>query len=441
MANPNHQTPTDLASVIEASHPNRRWVKYIISSILLVAVAASGFFVWGRPKAKAEIGSEYHTQAIQKDTVGLTITATGNLAPINEVTVGSEISGLVLEVYVDSNDRVEKGQPLALIDTTKLENQLRSSKASLESANAAVKQAEATLKKAKSTLQRYEQLREKSGGKIPSQASMDSAIADVDVAEATLVAKQAAVQQSQAQVEINENDLSKAQIKSPTNGIVLTRSVEPGQTVAASFSAPELFLIAEDLTTMKLEVAIAEADIGRLEKGQKSTFNVDAWPERKFSATVKKVSFGSEITDNVVTYATELDVRNDDMSLRPGMTATADIYVARHENVWVVPVQALRFQPTGVDGGVPAAGAPRANEKSFIDKMVPRPPRRWNAGGGATGQDQPKRGPSRIWVLKEGQPVPMMVQLGLSDGKVTEVISDELKEGLEIILYQNPKAS
>ena len=428
-----HQTnETDLSAVIANSHPKRRWMGIVFPLIAVAIVAGGSFFIFGKPNAKADEASQFRTQALKKGDVGLTITATGNLEPTNEVTVGSEISGLVLEVYVDSNDRVVKGQELALIDTTNLENELRSSRASLDSAKASVKQAEATLKQSKATLARYEQLREKSGGKVPSQSAMDGAIADVDIAEATLVAKQAAVSQSEAQIEIKESDLSKALIKSPTNGIVLTRSVEPGQTVAASFSAPELFVIAEDLTTMKLEVAIAEADIGQLADGQKASFTVDAWPERKYGATVKKVSFGSEITDNVVTYATELDVKNEDMSLRPGMTATADIYVAQHEDVWLVPVQALRFKPTA-PGGANTAGA--NNEKTFLEKMIPRPPRRNNNGAGMVA-GAPSRAQSEIWVMSDGMPKPIQVHVGLSDGKVSEVSSDQLKAGLEVVLYQ-----
>jgi HlyD family secretion protein len=442
MAKQNEQETPDLASIIASSHPNRRWVKYLIAITILLAGIAGFFLLQRGNSSKPNAESTYQTQPLRKGNVSLSITATGNLAPTNEVTVGSEVSGLVVAVHVDSNDQVEKGQELAVIDATRIENELRSNRASLESAKAAVKQAEASLRLNRLALDRHLQLREKSENRIPSQAVIDSAIAEVEIAEATLSARLAAVRQSEAQIEIRETELSKTRIRSPTNGIVLTRSVEPGQTVAASFSAPELFVIAEDLTRMKLEVAIAEADIAKLAEGQRATFSVDAWPDRQFNATVKKVSFGSQITDNVVTYATELDVRNQDKSLRPGMTATADIFVSRSDDVWVVPVQALRFQPPGAPDSTATTGRPQ--ERSFIETMVPRPSRRWgagNTGAGASRGAPESRGVSKIWILKEGVPASITVHVGLTDGRVTEVSGEELVEGMSIILFQNPKAS
>ncbi len=461
MSHQNHTSPTDLASVIKASRSGRRWLKFLTPSAVLLGITVVAIFVFGRLDAKPESRAEFQTQKISKGSVQLTITATGNLVPTNEVTIGSEISGLVSEVYVDTNDRVDQGQKLALIDTTSLENELRSTRASLESAKASVKESEASLKQAEATLKRYQLLREQSDGKIPSTASMEEAIAAVDIAEAIVIARKAAVLQSEAQIEIKETELSKAYITSPTNGIVLTRSIEPGQTVAASFSAPELFVIAEDLSKMKLEVAIAEADIGQLKSGQTASFMVDAWPQREFSATVTKVSFGSEVVENVVTYETELDLNNDELLLRPGMTATADIFVANHEDVWVVPVQALRFQPSldrpaSATGPGERMGPPDSDEErmatvgkddkeksSFLDKMLPGPPRRAGRRSGQAEEHSRKQhtGTSTVWVLENGHPRPIPVKIGLSDGSITEVSSQELKPDMEIILYQKPTVS
>ncbi|MDF3129699.1 efflux RND transporter periplasmic adaptor subunit [Kiritimatiellaeota bacterium B1221] len=446
------ESQMDLAERIAAHKPGRRRIKAVVSVLLILVLGTSAYFVWGPSGSQEEFEARFHTRPLEKGKVGLTITATGNLEPTNEVTVGSEVSGLVVEVFVDSNAVVKKGQKLAQIDRVTFENDLRSAQAALAGSEAAVQEAEASLKQAQRTLARAEALRKKSNGQAPSIATMENAESAIEIAKASLIAKQAAVKQNEALVDIKANELSKTFITSPTDGIVLSRSVDPGQTVAASFSAPELFIIAEDLSSMKLEVSIAEADIGQVAVGQEASFSVDAWPERDFSAAVTKVSYGSEIVDNVVTYETELDVSNDDLSLRPGMTATAEIHVDAKQEVWVVPVQALRFSPTPPEGaagpgaggpppGVAGGKAPESEGSSFLDKMMPRPPRGNSSRKSNAGTNPQSAGSSQIWVLDNGHPRPIEVEVGLSDGTVTEVSSDELEAGMEIILYEEPVKS
>jgi HlyD family secretion protein len=284
-------------------------------------------------------------------------------------------------------------------------------------------------------------LQEASGGKLPSQADMDAAIAAADRAKADLATAESEVRQAQANVGTNETDLQKSVIRSPIDGIVLTRNIDPGQTVAATMTAPELFVVAEKLENMKLEVAVAEADIGRVRDSQSASFSVDAWPDRSFKAVVKKVEYGSVVTDNVVTYKTELEVSNDDLSLRPGMTATADIAVAEAKDVFIVPNAALRFDPSTALAGKRGAGQVK---KTFIQSLIPSPPRR--AGRGQTPGGSPEETPaksgrrseSRVWVLRDGRPVPIPVKVGLTDGRATEISGEGLSEGLPVITHAEP---
>lgn len=444
--------PQDLADAIQANGSRKSIIFRLFLLLLLIGAGAGAWYWWQfQLQAQNQI-SPYTTEDIRKGEIRLTVTATGNLEPTNEVTIGSELSGTTLEVYVDINDRVKKGQPLAKLDTSKLQQQTESSRASVISAEAKVAQVQATLKESEATLSRLQDLHRISNGKMPAKADMDAAIAATDRDKADLLAAQASVKEAEAQVKINERDLEKAVIKSPIDGIVLTRSLEPGQTVAASFTAPELFVLAENLELMELNVAVAEADIGRVEAGQKATFTVDAWPERSFSANVRRVSFGSVITDNVVTYQTELEVSNKDLSLRPGMTATADIHVAESTNAFLVPTAALRFDPAAATAS--QAGGPPQEKKSFVQNLMPGPRRfssnrpRPGDGGGPGGGGKEKKSPqrndgtARIWILKDGQPVALEVKLGLTDGRNTEVSGEGLKEGLPVIIRANvPSAS
>ncbi|MFA6960296.1 MAG: efflux RND transporter periplasmic adaptor subunit [Opitutaceae bacterium] len=424
-------SPSALAALLNPKASARRPRVLLVILASIIAVALITLFFWRRAVAARPAVSAFVTEPLKRGDLALTITATGNLEPTNEVTVGSELSGTTLAVYVDTNDRVTKGQPLAKLDTSKLAQQTAASRATVVSAKAKVTQTEATLKESEAALARQQELRRLSGGKVPSQADLDTAVATADRAKADLLSAQAAVGEAEAQVLINESDLAKAVIKSPIDGIVLARSIEPGQTVAASFTAPELFVIAENLDHMKLDVAVAEADIGRVAKDQHASFTVDAWPSRSYNATVLKVSYGSAVTDNVVTYETELEVANTDLSLRPGMTATADIHVAESKNVFLVPSAALRFNPAAA--AQPAATA----KKSFVQSLTPMPPRMNRSSGKTEAAAKSAPGSAHIWVLRAGKPVSVPVTIGLSDERHTEVSGDGLTEGMEIITRAN----
>ena len=421
--------PADLAAVIKSGATNHTKRNLII--VLIIVVAAVGAWLWWRSVERAKTQAPaYVTEPLTRGDISLVITATGNLYPTNEVVIGSELSGTTLEVYVDFNDHVTKGQPLAKLDTSKLMEQTESSRAAVKSAQAKVVLAEATVTESQALLARQQDLHKLSDGAVPSDAELDVSIASAARARADLLSAQASVGESEAQVHINEYDLSKAIIKSPIDGVVLTRSIEPGQTVAASFTAPQLFIIAEKLERMKLEVAIAEADIGRVAKGQSATFTVDAWPDRTYNGTVTIVASGSVVTDNVVTYEADLEVNNDDLSLRPGMTATADIRVADSTHVFLVPAVALRFDPST------AVATTGAAKKSFVQSLIPMPTRN-RSRPESTDADKTGLKSARIWVLRNGRAEPIPVKLGLTDGRHTEVIGEGLSEGLLIITRAN----
>ena len=345
----------DLATIVAgaASRPVRKWI-YIIIAVVVISLS-----IWYYRASTKNSGkkAEYETVESKIGRISLIDTAAGNLAPTNQIIVGSELSGTAKEVLVDTNDPEKKGDTLAKLDTTKLEQQTGRSRAALNAAKARVSQAEATVAESKAALARQEELHDLSGGKTPSRAIMETSRATRARAMADLKSTQAAVTGAEADVRAFESDLEKTIIRSPVDGIVLARSIEVGQTVAASFTAPTLFTIAEDLKKMELLVNVSEADIGRIEVGQTATFSVDAWPSRSYTAKVKKVAFGAvgtgstakegaaATTNAVVTYSTELEVTNEDLSLRPGMTATVDIAIVDKKDILVVPNSALRFDP------------------------------------------------------------------------------------------------
>jgi len=414
----NHQG-TDLKKLV-GTQPSwrlkRRWLWLV--GALAVAVAGFAFLLSGKETA----APRYKTEAVEFGTLVVKVSATGNLQPTNQVEVGSELSGIVNQVFVDDNDQVKKGQELARLDTSKLLDAVAKSRANLVAAEAQVLQTQATAAEARAALARYQQVSELSGGKVPSKNEMDIAEATLKRAEANEASAHASVTQARANLQSDETDLAKASIRSPINGVVLTRQVEPGQTVAASFQAPVLFTLAEDLAKMELQVDVDEADVGQVKERQKATFTVDAWPGRKYEAVITRVGFGSQEKEGVISYLTTLAVANDDLSLRPGMTGTAEITTLTRDNALLVPNAALRFTPP----------TPETEQKkssgSMVSFLFPRMPRQ-----APKAQTAVNNGPPRVWVLQDGQPKAIEVGTGATNGRMTEIVGGPLKAGMEVI--------
>jgi HlyD family secretion protein len=402
--------------------PGRRLRRILIWSIPIVLIAI-GLLTWGLRGKSAPV--RYKTQPARIGTITVTVSATGNLQPTNQVIVGSELSGTIKTVEVDYNDQVKVGQVLARLDTSKLSAQVLQSQAVLASAHAKVEQTRATIKETRAALERLLEVGRLSNNKAASKSDLETAQAARDRAIADEAAARAAVAQAEATLTLNRTDLAKAEIKSPINGIVLTRSVEPGQTVAASLQAPVLFTLAENLAQMDLHVDVDEADVGQVQAEQAAVFTVDAYPDRTYPAQITQVRFGSKTTNGVVTYETILQVDNSDLSLRPGMTATATITVTKVEDTLLVPNAALRFSPAATDK--PAGSK---NSGSVLNKLFPRPamrPGKQKEAGGASRKSQ------QVWTLVNGKPVAVTVTTGLTDGSSTQIIAGDVKPGMELV--------
>lgn len=361
----------------------------------------------------------YRVEPVELDHLVVTVTATGTLQPTTSIDVGSEQSGTLAEVFVQENDQVKQGQLLARLDLTRLQDTVSKSRAALAVANAAVLQARATVEELKTQSARLQQVAELSLGKVPAKSELDAAKAALDRALANEDSAMATVLQAQAILKTDETNLSKGAIRSPVNGVVLSRKVEPGQTVVAAMTTPVLFTLAQDLTAMELQVKVDEADVSSVQLNQLATFTVSAWPGRSFPATIERVGVGSTVTDNVVTYKTVLKVQNNDFALRPGMTATATIVTAERENALLVPNAALRFVPPEKS----SASAPTG----FLSQLIPRAPP--SAKRGTVPSDEH----SQVWVLVNGEPKSVQVSTGVSNGRQTEILGGDLSVGMEVI--------
>jgi HlyD family secretion protein len=411
------QNSDDLQSRLGLSARSRRsrhvgrWL-----TVLLVAVIIVFGFLRLRA-SRPEPGAQYQMATVERGTLTVTITATGELKSLTQVNIGTEISGIVESVNVDFNSPVTVGQVLAQVNTEKLEAQAAQARAALLSAEAKRLLSHATLSEAQAELARLEHVRELSGGRVPARQEIDSQQATVKRAEADEASTAAQVTQSRASLAAIETDIRKAVIRSPINGIVLDRQVDPGQTVAASFQTPTLFTLAEDLTRMRLIVDVDEADIGVVRVGQQATFRVDAYPDRTFASSVKEVRSTPKTSNGVVTYQTVLSVDNSERLLQPGMTATAEITVTQVPDAVLVPNAALRFTP-------PAALQPDGG--GF--RLLPRPP-------GAERRDRSAdNGPRRVWTVAGEQLRPIEVAVGPSDGTLSELKSGQLSPGTEVIV-------
>ncbi len=424
--------PADLQALL-AQPPKPTWWRRrsLWIGLALLASGTAAYFYWSASQ-QAKAAPIYVTEAAAKGNLTLRVTANGTLQPTRLVNIGSELSGTVLRVLVDVNDRVKKGQVLVELDTAKLTDQVTRSRAALASAQAQLLQTAATLKETKASLARLEEVARLSGGKVPSAAELDAARASLERAVAAEASARANLDSARASLATDETNLSKASIRSPIDGMILTRSVDPGNAVAASLQAVTLFTIAEDLGKLLLKVNVDEADVGRVQVGQKASFTVSAFATRRFPATITRVSYGSTITDNVVTYVTQMDVDNADLSLRPGMTATSTITAVERQNVLLVPNVALRFAPADPAG----AESAKASGGGIMSKMMPRMPRTGQKKAGGPG------GPAKqVWVLRDGAPVALNVKVGISDGRMTEITDGELAEGMAVITEQRSSAA
>lgn len=420
--------------------PGKPWRKWAVRGGALALLVILVLLV-----ARCFGGSEepnYTTREARKGDLTVTVSATGNLKPINQVDVGSEQSGLITEVYVDVNDRVTKGQLLAILDPARLNDAVTQSRSQLSASQAGVAQAEAQEALARATLARQEEVFRLSGGKVPSKTELDTARANFRQAVAQVRSAQAQVEVSRAQLSSAQFNLSRAQIVSPVNGVVLSRDIEPGQTVAASFNAPVLFTIAENLQQMEVEVSVDEADVGQVKDGQEATFTVDAFPGRHFPGRITRVNVGSNAassssssssssaasssTGTVVAYTAVLSVQNADETLRPGMTATADIVTKQLQNVLLVPNSALRFNPQQAGG----------SQRGGITSQIVPGPRRF--GNRATREVSFGAGSRQtVYVVgDDGKPKSIDVVIGDSDGNRTVITGGDLKEGMKVITGQ-----
>jgi HlyD family secretion protein len=408
---------------IDQSSDRKKHLKRWLIVALLAIAGVTSAVVWKGTKKSNSM--QYQTQKVQRGDLTVNVTATGALEPTNQVDVGSELSGIIKTVEVDYNDRVKVNQILARLDTDKLKAKVLQSKAALESARAKVLEARATVKEAGDELARFKQVWELSNNMVPSQHDLDAAQAALHRAKATEATARAQVSQAQATLEADETDLAKAVIHSPINGIVLTRNVEPGQTVAASFQAPVLFTLAEDLTQMELHVDVDEADVGQVTKGQEATFTVDAHPGRTFPARITQVRYGSQTVNGVVTYKTVLNVDNSDLSLRPGMTATADITVSKVKKAILVPNAALRFIPPIKEKEA------QSNGGSLLNKLLPRRHRSSSKQRkGSTSNNELQH----VWTLRDGKLLAIAVGIGDTDGRMTEVTSGDIEPGMPLVV-------
>lgn len=357
-------------------------MKKIIIALLVIAALVTPFVL---KKQNGKV--QYATEPVQKRTITQIVEATGTIEPINTVSIGSQVSGRIDEIFVDYNSFVEKGQQLAQIDTSLFEAQLQQSEANINSARATLDKNQALLDYDTKTYHRYKNLYDRN---LVSKNDLDSAESAYKSDLAQVAAAKASIMQAQANYATAAANMGYTKIVSPVKGIVISKEVEVGQTVAASFQTPTLFTVAEDLTKMRIETSVSEADIGKVKEGQEVEYTLDGYPDSVFKGKVTQVRLSPTTESNVVTYTVIIEVENDEGKLMPGMTANVSIITGKKEDILTVPNVALKF--TLAD-----------NTKRYDKKG--------------------------IWIEKKGKPVRVNIETGVSDDSYTEIISEEVKDG------------
>ncbi len=386
----------------------------LLWAVVALAVVAAGYGLWSLKGTSAPV--KYVTEPAARGNLTVIVTATGSAQPITQLNVSSELSGTIRKVFVDYNSAVSAGQALAELDTDKLEATVQNSRAKLESAKAKVADAAASIEEKRAE---YERKKALATTNISSARDLELAKANFDKAVAQHAMAIADVGVAEADLRLNEINLAKASIRSSIDGIVLKRGVDPGQFVATSLQAPVLFVIAEDLRRLEVQVDVDEADVGKVKIGQKVNFSVDAYPDRKFPAEVRDIRFGSETVQGVVTYKAVLTIDNSELLIRPGMTATAQVVVQEVPDALLVPNAALRFSP-------PPQGQ---QSGGFLKALLPsapafRPPSKQEEAGRS----------QKVWVLRDSEPAAIPVIVGSTDGRRTEILKGDIAPDQPIII-------
>jgi HlyD family secretion protein len=428
----------------------KRWLPRII--VFALAAGAAAFLLVKKPWAKGDDPITFSTVPVSKGSIAAQVTANGTLSAVMTVQVGAQVSGRVVELHADFNDKVKKGQLIAKLDDVVLKSQIDQAAANLALAAANVNKAEVALVDADRQYKRQKVLQDQS---LVAGATVESAQVAYDTAKAALAASRATQAQAAANLAQARLNLSYATIYSPVDGVVLSRAVDVGQTVAASLQAPTLFTIAEDLARMQIDTAVAEGDVGRLTEGMKATFTVDAFPGRQFHGVVRQVRNAPTTTQGVVTYDAVIDVDNSDHALRPGMTANVTFVLAQVADAVKIPNAALRFKPSreqlmavfaqfggragrgsggsggsGRRGSGDGSGGPGGAGRGMPDGMPGMP---GMPGAGGPGGQRDLGDKKRVFKLVDGRPRPVLIKPGLTDGSSTEMVEGDLKPGDELV--------
>ena len=378
-----------------------------IISILTVGVAIGGYVFFG---GERKVPIRYKTALVERGSIISVVNATGTINPVTMVQVGSQVTGMVESLHADFNSVVKKGQVVARIDPFPYRARRDQAAASLANAKASVLKAKVDQSQRKRELDRVQSLIKQ---QFVSQNDVDVAVTAYEGAAAQLAVAEAAVKQAQAVLEAAELDLTYTVIKAPIDGIVISRLVEVGQRISASVSIPMIFMVAQDLTKMQVDANVSEADIGGMMEGKEVAFTVDAYPGERFLGRIRQVRNSPISVQNVVTYDVVVGVENADLRLKPGMTANVSIVVARKDGIIKVPNSALRFKPPQTSVAVPAGASGRQPV----------------AGGGDFAPGK------MVWKMNEtGDPEPVALQSGISDGSFTEIIGGSLNEGDQIVV-------
>jgi HlyD family secretion protein len=398
----------------------KKWIGWVV---LFVVLSGAGFGAWRWQKAHAAPDIAYKTAPVEKKRIAARVTASGTLQATVTVQVGAQVSGRIAKLFADFNSTVKKNALVAKIDPQLFQAAVEQAHANYVSSKASVTKAEAQQKDAELSLARAKSLFDQS---LASAADLQTAQTNLDVAKAATDVAKASLEQASANLHQAQVNLSYTDIFSPIDGTVISRSVDVGQTVAASLQAPVLFTIAEDLRKMQVHTSVAEGDVGRLEPAMDATFTVDAFPGQTFKGKVGQIRNAAQTVQNVVTYDAVIDVDNGDLRLRPGMTATVTIIYAEKDDAVSIPNAAIRFHPPAE--AMSAMAQPSASASASVAARPPRPPR-----NGSSSSTHTESTHHQIWVMHAGKPESRWVTTGLSDGTVSEVVRGDIHPGDEVI--------